>query len=261
MKKKIARAALAAVILTAAVLLSGCLEDPAWMPETETPTPTFASAEPEETAATAPAGSPSAETTAEASDTPTPEPTPTPTEAPTDTPTPPPTPTPEPTPPAIGDLPPEDLGAANYTEASDQLTYINANLGSDLPHVQEYLAYIEGKSMCMDGQTDIVFNYVEWLSNPEATTAYLEDHPGADPEDYEFIEQIGYIRDEDPATVVLHTSPDTRYFLNRPLYTSQIGEVDYDDFRDWLFPLTDPAFVIVCEVDGIVARVEWIYMP
>jgi hypothetical protein len=153
------------------------------------------------------------------------------------------------------------MGAAYYTDASDQINYISNHLGSDNPFVQEYCAYITGKSMSMDGQTDIVFDYVEWLSDPEATTAYLEDNPGAAPEDYEFIQYVGYIRNVDPATVVLHTSTETRYYLNRPLMTSQIGEVDYDEFRDWLFTLTDDAFVVVCEVDGIIARVEWIYMP
>ena len=238
-----------------AAVFTGCLNDPPWMPKSDTPTPTVTP-------------TPTMVYTTTPSDTPTPEPTPTATPTPELTPTPvpstpvpSPSPTPEPTVPAIAALPTEDMGAAYYDEASDQISYISNHLGSDLPGVSEYCAYITGKSMRMDGQTDIIFDYVEWLSDPEATTAYLEDHPGAAPEDYEFIEQIGYIRNTDPDTVVLHTSEDSRYFLNRPLYTSQIGEVDYDEFRDWLFPLTENAFVIVCEVDGVIARVEWIYMP
>ncbi len=243
-KYKLKITSLIMTVLLTTIIFTGCLIDPA----SDTATPTE---EPEGTMTAAP------ETTIAFSPTPTSEPTPT--LVPTATPAP--TPTPMPTPPDFASLPTEDLGAANYTEASDQLAYISANLGSDIPYVEEYCAYIEGKSMAMDGQTDIVFNYVEWLSNPEATAAYLEDHLGASPDDYEFIEYVGYIRDVDPGPVVLRTSPDTRYFLNRPLLTSQIGEVDYDEFRDWLFPFTDDAFVIVCVVDGVVARVEWIYMP
>ena len=244
--KKILIPALFFLIIPA--LFAGCLNDPSWMPKSETPTPTVTQ-------------TPTPVYTTEPTATPTPTPTAEPTPTPTATPEPTPTPTPVPTVPAISALPTEDMGAAYYDEASDQISYISNHLGSDLPGVNEYCAYITGKSMRMDGQTDIIFDYVEWLSDPEATAAYLEDHPGAAPEDYEFIGQIGYIRNEDPDTVVLHTSDDSRFFLNRPLYTSQIGEVDYDEFRDWLFPLTENAFVIVCEVDGVIARVEWIYMP
>ena len=244
------------MILIAAALLSGCLKDPNWMPSDVAPTPTITP--PPESSETAPTSSTAAPTTE-----PTAVPTDTPTQEPTATlePTPEPTATPEPTPPSITALPSDDLGAANYTDASDQISYIFANLGSNQPHVEEYCAYIKGQSMSMDGQTDIIFDYVEWLSDPEATTAYLEDHPGADPEDYEFIQEIGYIRNTEPDTVTLHTSPDTRYYLNRPEFTSQIGEVDYDEFRDWLFTLSYDPLVIVCEVDGIIARVEWVYMP
>ncbi len=247
------------IIVALTLLFTSCLEDPSWMPSsTDTPST-----------------SESADVTSEETTSATDATTPVPTEAPTDTPSPTPeliatpeptataspTPTPAPTPPELSALPTDDMGAAYYTEASNQIGYISDNLGSNQPYVEEYCAYIVGKSMSMDGQTDIVFDYVEWLSNPEATTAYLEDHPGASPEDYEFIEYVGYIRNIDPEATVLHTSPETRYFLNRPLYTSQIGEVDYDDFRDWLFTLTEDAFVIVCEVDGVIARVEWIYLP
>lgn len=263
MKSKNIRLAMFVVlILIISALFAGCLEDPVWMPKSDTATPTEMPATAVSTLEVT--ATPALTATAIIPYTPTPSPTPTAEPSPPSTPAATPAPTPTsapPTPPDILGLPPEDLGAANYTEASDQIAYISANLGSDLPLVQEYCAYITGKSMSMDGQTDIIFDYVEWLSDPEATVAYLEDHPGADASDYEFIEQIGYIRNVDPTTVVLHTSPDTRYFLNRPLMTSQVGEVDYDEFRDWLFPLAHDAFVVVCEVDGVIARVEWIFMP
>ncbi len=251
------------LILAFTMLLTGCLNDPSWLPSSTTaPLETESEAatqEESESAAEPESSTPAPTDTPAPADTPSPTPEPTLTAEPTPTASP--TPTPAPTPPSIAALPTDDMGAAYYTEANDQLSYISSSLGSSQPYVQEYLAYIVGKSMRMDGQTDIVFDYVVWLSDPEATEAYLEDHPGASPEDYEFIQYVGYIRNEDPDTVVLPTSAETRYFLNRPLYTSQIGEVDYDEFRDWLFPLTEDAFVIVCEVDGVIARVEWIYMP
>lgn len=167
---------------------------------------------------------------------------------------------PQPTVIAIGDLPPEDIGAAHYTNAGDQIGYISSNIGSDIDDVEERCAYITGASMRMDGQTDILFDYVDWLSNPEARDQYLIDFPSATSDDLEILDQIGYIRNVNPRIRSFETSTQSRYFLIIPM-TSTIGEVNYDDFRDWLFATTDTKFVIVCTVDGVIARVEAIYMP
>lgn len=252
------------VIILIVLLISGCGFLP--QPAEESPTPT-------ETAVptAAPTTEPTAEPTPTATSTSTPTTTPTaaptteptaePTPSPTPTPVPTPIPTPAPTPPEFGDLPPEDMGAVYYTEAYEQIEYISAHIGSDLPFVEERLAYITGQSMAMDGQTDIMFDYVDWLTDPEATTQYLIDFPSPDPSMLETIEYIGYIRNVNPSIRTFRTSTQSRFFLNSPSMTSSIGEVNYNDFRTWLFTTTESRFVIVCTIDGVIARVEWIYLP
>jgi len=90
--------------------------------------------------------------------------------------------------------------------------------------------------MRMDGQTDITFDYVAWLTGDQARIQYLIDNPGATSDDLELIDESGYIRNVSHTSGTFSTSPDTQYFLPTPDDIAVNAEVSYDVFRDRMFP-------------------------
>lgn len=145
---------------------------------------------------------------------------------------------------------------------------------ASLPHTsadaaEESCAYITGMSMRMDGETDITFDYVEWLSGSAAEQKYLEDHPGATEEDMEAegLYEIGYIRNVNDELRTFHTTPDTKYFLPDAEDMSVNAEVGCDEFRDRMFPAARNGvdeylkFVNVKAQGEAIISVEWLYLP
>jgi len=132
---------------------------------------------------------------------------------------------------------------------------------------EESCAYITAMSMGMDGQTDITFDYVDWLYGEDARTQYLEDYPDTEEEALEIIEEIGYIRNMNPKLRTYRTGPDTRYFLPRPEDLGHIVEVDYDTFRERMFPAVEGiedtylTFVKVYVAGETIQQIEWLYTP
>jgi len=132
---------------------------------------------------------------------------------------------------------------------------------------EESCAYITAMSMAMDGQTDITFDYVDWLYGEEARTRYLEDYPDAEEEALEIIENIGYIRNMNPMLRTYRTREDTLYFLPGPEDLGNIVEVDYDTFRDRMFPAVEGTrdtyltFVKVYVAGETIDKIEWLYTP
>jgi len=122
-------------------------------------------------------------------------------------------------------------------------------------------------SMRMDGQTDITFDYVDWLSGDEARKMYLEDHPGATEEELEDtgLLEIGYIRNVNPRLRTYPTGEDTAYFLPDPENIARNVPVSYETFLDTMFPAVDEdsylTFVKVRVEDGVIASIEWLYTP
>lgn len=133
----------------------------------------------------------------------------------------------------------------------------------------ESCSYITAMSMCMDGQTDITFDFVDWLSGGEAEEKYLEDHPGATEEDMEAdgLYEIGYIRNVNTKLRTFRTTPDTRYFLPNEMDMGINDEVSYDEFRDKMFPAVESGvddyltFVNVCYTGEEITKIEWLYLP
>lgn len=121
----------------------------------------------------------------------------------------------------------------------------------------------------MDGETDITFDFVNWLGGDEAVNQYLEDHPGATEEDMEAegIYEVGYIRNVNTLLRTFHTTPDTRYFLPDEMEMGTNDEVDYIEFRDRMLPAVTGVedeyltFVKVYYTGEEVTKIEWLYMP
>lgn len=137
------------------------------------------------------------------------------------------------------------------------------------PQSEESCAYITAMSMRMDGQTDITFDFVDWLSGDEALEKYLEDHPDASEEEIEGegIYEAGYIRNVDNTPRTFHTTPGTAYFLPDSMDMGVNIEVGYDEFRDRMFPAVDMGvdeyltFVMVTVKGEEIISVEWLYTP
>lgn len=135
------------------------------------------------------------------------------------------------------------------------------------PETEESCAYITAMSMGMDGQTDISFDYVDWLYGEEARTRYLEDYPDSDEDALEIIENIGYIRNMNTMLRTYRTGPDTRYFLPDEEDLALIVEVTYDTFRDRMFPAAEGTgdtyltFVKVYVAGETIQKIEWLYTP
>lgn len=135
--------------------------------------------------------------------------------------------------------------------------------------VEESCAFITGMSMRMDGQTDITFDYVDWLSGDEAREKYMEDHPGATEEEMEGagLYEIGYIRNVNPKLRTYPTGGDTEYYLPDPADIARNIPVGYETFLDRMFPAVDEGedtyltFVRVRVSDGVIASIEWLYRP
>jgi len=134
---------------------------------------------------------------------------------------------------------------------------------------EESCAFITGMSMRMDGQTDITFDYVDWLSGDEARDMYLEDHPGATEEEMEGegLYEIGYIRNVNPRLRTYPTGDNTEYYLPDPGDIAMNVQVSYDTFLDRMFPAVDDGvdeyltFVRVRVADGVIESIEWLYRP
>lgn len=130
-------------------------------------------------------------------------------------------------------------------------------------------AYITGLSMRTDGQTDIIFDFVDWFTGNDADEQFRMDHPGAKEEDIENagVNEIGYIRNESEALHTYHTGPATKYFLPSEDDPAVNAEVSYDGFRDRMFPAVESgvdAFLkfVKISVDGdTIVKLEWNYLP
>lgn len=135
------------------------------------------------------------------------------------------------------------------------------------PEPAESCAYITAMSMSMDGQTDITFDYVDWLYGEDAREKYLEDYPDAEEDALEIIGQIGYIRNNNTTLRTYRTGPDTRYYLPQEEDLGIIMEVDYDTFRDRMFPAVEGTgdtyltFVKVYVAGETIQAIEWLYTP
>lgn len=136
-----------------------------------------------------------------------------------------------------------------------------------VPEAEERCAYITAMSMDMDGRTDITFDYVDWLFGEDARTQYLADYPDAEEDTLAIIGEIGYIRNMNTELRTFQTGPDTRYFLPEPEDLGRIGEVDYDTFRDRMFPAAEGiedtylTFVKVYVAGETIQKIEWLYTP
>lgn len=134
---------------------------------------------------------------------------------------------------------------------------------------EESCAYITAMSMRMDGQTDMTFDYVGWLSGGEAKEKYLEDHPGATEEEMEGegLFETGYIRNVSDTLRTFHTTAETKYYLPDEMDMGVNVEVGYDEFRDKMFPAVDMGvdeyltFVKVKVKGEEILSVEWLYTP
>ncbi len=136
------------------------------------------------------------------------------------------------------------------------------------PAAQNSCAYITGISMRNDGQTDIVFDFVDWLSGKEAEKKYKEDHPGASAQEIaDAVEEIGYIRNVNKKLRTFHTSADTKYYLPDPDDLSTNVQVSYNNFRARMFPAVNNGvdeyltFVRVTALGDTISKIEWLYTP
>jgi hypothetical protein len=132
---------------------------------------------------------------------------------------------------------------------------------------EDSCAYITAISMAMDGQTDITFDYVDWFYGTEAREKYLTDYPDAEEDILIIIEEIGYIRNTDAELRTYRTGADTQYFLPEPEDLGLISEVDYDTFRNRMFPAVEGTgdtyltFVKVYVAGETIQKIEWLYTP
>ena len=173
--------------------------------------------------------------------------------------------------PAVSAEPEEDAPAQESPESTPETapeaTPEPTPEPTSAPEAEESCAYITAMSMAMDGQTDITFDYVDWLYGEQARTQYLADYPDAEEEALEIIENIGYIRNMNPQLRTFRTGPDTRYFLPEPEDLGNIVEVDYDAFRDRMFPAVEGiedtylTFVKVYVAGETIQKIEWLYTP
>ncbi len=169
--------------------------------------------------------------------------------------------------------------ASPHTSADDELADAtdepaDATDEPDVPDetaaaVEESCAYITDLSMRMDGQTDITFDYVDWLTGDKAVEKYLEDHPGATEEvmEAEGLYVIGYIRNKNDKLRTFRTTPDTKYLLPSAGDMSVNVEVGHDEFRDRMFPAVENGvdeylkFVRVKVQGEAIISIEWLYLP
>ncbi len=140
---------------------------------------------------------------------------------------------------------------------------------SEMTAAGESPAYITALTMRSDGQADITFDFVEWLSGDEAKVKYLEDHPGATEEETEGegIYEMGYIRNISGALRTLRTTSGTKYFLPDALDMSENIEVGYDEFKSKMLQAIDMGidehltFVNVSFMGEEILKIEWLYTP
>lgn len=128
-------------------------------------------------------------------------------------------------------------------------------------------AYITKWSMRMDGQTDLAFDYVDWLMGKDAADKYIKDNPGTSEQDaLEATEEMGYIRNTNPQERWFTTTKDTEYFMPESLSSVKPIKVSYDEFRNVMLPAIDDSdwaytFVKVTVLGESIVKIEWVYLP
>lgn len=128
-------------------------------------------------------------------------------------------------------------------------------------------AYITNWGMRMDGQTDLAFDYVDWLTGKKAVEAYMLDNPGISQEDAESdVEEYGYIRNSNPQLRWFHTTEDTTYYMPDEIMSATPVKVNYDAFRNKMIPAIESnetwiTFVKVTISGESIVKIEWTYLP
>ena len=175
---------------------------------------------------------------------------------------------------AVASLPLKTQGAVQDTsEQSAEPSVVMTE--APVSHEDEYdtgegkYAYINALSMCMDGETDITLDYVDWLYDDEAVEKFMMDYPDTSEEELEDfgIYEYGYIRNSSSMLYTFHTGQETRYFLPDQEDMTENSEVSCNEFRSFIYPAFEEAseeslpFVYIT-VDGEdILSISWVYTP
>ena len=130
-------------------------------------------------------------------------------------------------------------------------------------------AYVKSLTARPDGQADIAFDFVDWLTGDAAKAQYALDHPGATDDDMDNanIFEVGYIRNISPAAFTYHTGPDTQYFLPGSDDSSTNVQVDFTAFCSRMTaalaggPTANLTFVKISADGDTIVKIEWNYLP
>ncbi len=128
-------------------------------------------------------------------------------------------------------------------------------------------AYITNWGMRMDGQTDLAFDYVDWLTGKKALEKYMQDHPGISQEDAQNdVEEYGYVRNVNPQLRWFTTTEKTVYYMPDEIMSAKPIKVNYDSFRNKMIPAIENnetwiTFVKVIVSGDSIVKIEWTYLP
>lgn len=120
-----------------------------------------------------------------------------------------------------------------------------------------------------DGQVDITFDFVDWLSGDTAKAQYLLDNPGATDDEMEDagLMEVGYIRDKSHATFAYHTGPSTQFLLPTADNPAVNAPVAFSEFKSRMDACLagsgeDDLKFVKISVDGdTIVKIEYNYRP
>ena len=132
---------------------------------------------------------------------------------------------------------------------------------------ETFYAYITAWRGDMAAYQSFAFDYVDWLTGPEAVEKYMQDHPGvSQAEAQDEVEEYGYIRNADTAVGWFMPTDSTEYYIRDESTHDSSISVDYQGFRAAMIPALDDndtvrTFVKVTVSGENFTRVEWVFHP
>ena len=133
--------------------------------------------------------------------------------------------------------------------------------------IETSYAYIVKRGEGTGGQTNLAFDFVDWLHGTEAVNKFMQDNPGISKKDAEReVEEFGYIRNVNPKLRWFSTTKDTVFLMPDDSMSVEPIEVTYQAFKDKMLPAIDAndtslTFVEVTVSGESITKIEWVYHP